>query len=778
MAVKVLTLNEFWSAGEDLKAFQSDDACPDCTGLRGHHSDPSCPTLLARCRELRVDVRRYGAQKDFVSNPERGSAYIGGLGSGKTFAGIARGLKFSQQPMPDGTFHGPRGCIAAINYPVLEDVVLPQFFEMMDGSGLWKTGKQETSWLSSKKKARLIAGCRCADRQKCKHEATILFRSLDRPNWMRGLELTWYFIDEGRHITGAAWKVLWGRLRQTGYEKAGWVCSTPNGFDWMWEKFHPDSPLVTEDAVWFGASTYENADHLPDEYIDELFKEYEGAFLRQEVFGEFIGVTEGAVFFNFAPHRCIVELPYDPNLELDSMWDFGMGDLGVVSFAQIDWRQKELPSGDKEYVPVGRLVGSIEAKDWVSEEWAKAFYKYCDVHFGGRLPSLNVGDPAGRQRSAGKKTSIIEDLAQHGIIIATPPRRAQDYAVRILTNMMEADRILVDKTKAARLGAAISSHKWKTDDNGIRIGNVAVHDWTCIAEGQRVRTAGGWVAIEDLVAETPVVWGSDDAGRLTPARATAVRQTHDDAPLVEVRTAHRSVRCTPEHQFLLRDGNYRRADVLRPGDPLVPFREHANRGYTRVLLNDGSAGDEHVMVQHKFNGPVPFGWTVDHINGNKRDNRPENLRPLSRAEHCKVTAPQRPWGSDKSHLKTVPVEFPTNDRYDDYRVIEVIEAGRGRVFDIEVPETSNFVVEGLVVHNSHYADGLRYWADIRFSVTPRRSRKPAVAPPGPGTIGWLTGRILQEDVSGWLGAGKPDPVRDWEPGTILERDGRHKASGE
>ena len=75
-----------------------------------------------------------GAQTAFVENNARASAFIGGLGSGKTFADIAKGLMMSQQPKRG--FYGPRGCLAAINYPVLKDVVLPQFFEMLDGSDL------------------------------------------------------------------------------------------------------------------------------------------------------------------------------------------------------------------------------------------------------------------------------------------------------------------------------------------------------------------------------------------------------------------------------------------------------------------------------------------------------------------------------------------------------------------------------------------------------------------------------------------------------------------
>ena len=79
-------------------------------------------------------VLNQGAQQSFVFNDYRASAFVGGLGSGKTYALNARGLVLAQQPKVG--FWGPRGCLAAINYPVLKDVVLPQFFEMIDGTGL------------------------------------------------------------------------------------------------------------------------------------------------------------------------------------------------------------------------------------------------------------------------------------------------------------------------------------------------------------------------------------------------------------------------------------------------------------------------------------------------------------------------------------------------------------------------------------------------------------------------------------------------------------------
>src|SRR6266542_2359475 len=181
-----------------------------------------------------------GAQKDFINSRVRAAAYIGGLGSGKTWAGLVRGLKFSQQRLVPGTLHGPRGLVAAINYRVLEDVVEPLFFALMDGAGLWKTGSDTTSWEKSKKRARLVANCGCAD--------------------------------------------------------------------WLYDLFHPESDGQLAGAEWYGASTMANAANLDDAYIKSLFALYNGSFLRQEVFGEFVGVSKGAVFFAFRPETAITEV--------------------------------------------------------------------------------------------------------------------------------------------------------------------------------------------------------------------------------------------------------------------------------------------------------------------------------------------------------------------------------------------------------------------------------------------------------------------------------------
>ena len=401
-----------------------------------------------------------GSQRDFVLNDlDRYLAYIGGVGSGKTFAGIVRGLQFAQQPKPPGMRVGARGLVGAISYPVLMDVVLPQFWDIVEDTNLVE------GWSEKRLTARIKGG------------GEILFRSLDDPNKLRGLELSWFFIDEGRHLTRVGWDVLIGRLRQKGFKHSGWVCSTPNGYDWMWELFHSDSPRRLNAARWYGASTYANRRNLPDSYIRDLEASYDGKHFQQEVLGEFIGLMQGAVFPEW-DNRFQTRLTYDPALPLYSFWDFGVADPGVCAFAQEKWVPKTLPDGEVVLVPQLLILDCIEAQDWNAANWAHAWKDWLYHNTGGRRPDKNYGDPSGKNRGHGSGTSVINDLMAAGVNVVPAPKRPADYGIRILRNMMEGGRVLVDADKCSRMAAAFATHKWPTDANGNRTGSNPVHDWT------------------------------------------------------------------------------------------------------------------------------------------------------------------------------------------------------------------------------------------------------------------------------------------------------------
>jgi hypothetical protein len=60
-------------------------------------------------------------------------------------------------------------------------------------------------------------------------------------------------------------------------------------------------------------------------------------------------------------------------------------------------------------------------------------------------------------------------------------------------------------------------------------------------------------------------------------------------------------------------------------------------GYRRVKVpGERRLRMEHVLVWERHHGPVPPGHELHHINGDKLDNRIENLQPVTRLEHKRI----------------------------------------------------------------------------------------------------------------------------------------------
>src|SRR5205085_3085804 len=77
-----------------------------------------------------------------------------------------------------------------------------------------------------------------------------------------------------------------------------------------------------------------------------------------------------------------------------------------------------------------------------------------------------------------------------------------------------------------------------------------------------------------------LVYALDEDHRVVVAHAIA-RKTRTNAPLVRVTPDNeREIVCTPDHEFMLRDGTYRQAQDLVPDTSLMPFSlEQDDEGY-------------------------------------------------------------------------------------------------------------------------------------------------------------------------------------------------------
>lgn len=132
-------------------------------------------------------------------------------------------------------------------------------------------------------------------------------------------------------------------------------------------------------------------------------------------------------------------------------------------------------------------------------------------------------------------------------------------------------------------------------------------------------------------------------GHIVPGRASHPRLTARQERVLEVVLDNGEVvRATAWHPFMLKSGEYRRADELVAGDSLMPlYRRLDDKGYEEVgqpWWGGRWQKTHHMVARAKFgewpkHGSDGFPTVVHHENFAKRDNRPDNLTWLEWTEH-------------------------------------------------------------------------------------------------------------------------------------------------
>lgn len=211
-------------------------------------------------------------QMDFLVCDALLSAFIGGIGSGKSYAGCVKDLYHAREP-------GTLGMVVAPTYPMLRDATWRTFMEIA-GDAVEQVNKSEMT-------------------VKILHGGEILFRSADNPDRLRGPNLHWAHIDEGAMCPAKTFDVVIGRLRADGKAGKCWITTTPNGRNWLYHR--------RAEMQIFRASTRDNP-YLSADFIASLERSYTGEFAKQELEGEFISL-EGLVYGTFNQERHIATRP-------------------------------------------------------------------------------------------------------------------------------------------------------------------------------------------------------------------------------------------------------------------------------------------------------------------------------------------------------------------------------------------------------------------------------------------------------------------------------------
>ena len=208
-------------------------------------------------------------QRDFVRCGHRYCAFIGGVRSGKSFAGTIRGIKFARRK-------GGVGAVIAPTYPMLRDVIIPLWQRLLPAKYVKKYSQsQHKLWL--------------------KNGSVVLFRSAEKPERLYGLTLHWFHIDEAATVERKVWDVMLSRVISTkGY---GFLTTTPNGHNWVYELVKSG-----EIAAVF-AKTTDNPLIDPAE-VERAKKVLDPKFFRQQYEASFEAYI-GQVYDDFAEENIL-----------------------------------------------------------------------------------------------------------------------------------------------------------------------------------------------------------------------------------------------------------------------------------------------------------------------------------------------------------------------------------------------------------------------------------------------------------------------------------------
>jgi predicted phage terminase large subunit-like protein len=236
--------------------------------------EPVAPRSASR-KICRPRVTR--KQWQFLQLDTRFSAFIGGRGSGKTVAGTLRAVECAGRERCTGVVISP-------TYGNLEDINLPKFLEVCEPGGI-------VSGVNRSRHTVALA-----------NGSIVHFRSADKPDFMRGLSVSWAWLDEAAMLDEYTWRVILPALREYGRPGRAWITTTPRGKNWIWSRFAPQPDETPEQAARrrrkYGlvhAHTRDNAFLAPD-IVSDLEADYGvGWFARQELNGEFCD-PEGSLF--------------------------------------------------------------------------------------------------------------------------------------------------------------------------------------------------------------------------------------------------------------------------------------------------------------------------------------------------------------------------------------------------------------------------------------------------------------------------------------------------
>lgn len=182
------------------------------------------------------------------------------------------------------------------------------------------------------------------------------------------------------------------------------------------------------------------------------------------------------------------------------------------------------------------------------------------------------------------------------------------------------------------------------DKAGVYIKTISYDQFQCFTGDTKVSLLNGEeVSFKDILkrfnsGEELFTYTLDlETKKVVPGRIINAKNNGKKRIMKVVLDNDEEIRCTLDHRFMLRNGDFIQAQYLNSGDSLMPlYRKYSDKGYENVLNPlTNSWGLTYGKIANSLFGSTK-GFHIHHKDFNKLNNNPNNLVLLTKDEHLKV----------------------------------------------------------------------------------------------------------------------------------------------
>lgn len=163
----------------------------------------------------------------------------------------------------------------------------------------------------------------------------------------------------------------------------------------------------------------------------------------------------------------------------------------------------------------------------------------------------------------------------------------------------------------------------------------------CWSGDTKIWTSNRVYAIKELVGKEINVLSQDSNNKLIFKKMKNIRITQQNVDIIEIDVRNlygniATLRCTPNHNFYLRNGNKVEASKLKIGNNLQSVYKHKanSKGYIEITNGTDKVFEHYLISELKYGRKPDYPREhCHHIDGNKQNNLPDNLEIIDSYTH-------------------------------------------------------------------------------------------------------------------------------------------------